>query len=138
MKYVYRLYRNLNNGLISIRCKATNLVVGHAEEVIVSNPNFKVIESGRLRVIATKEKNVHAFVEGEIISYKGFKPFRGRSFVMAGTFNKEPVIPNTIVPEIVSYNPYKFGYFFVKETVERVGEYRAARVKSDGKIYAYK
>jgi len=137
MKYIYRLYRNLNNGLISVRCKKTNLVVGHAESVTLINPNFKVNEAGRLRVIETKEKNVHAFIEGEILTYCGFVPFRGRTFVMTGTFEKEPKVHSNIEPEIITYNPYRFGHFFNKKTEEKAGKYRAAVVSSSGEIKAY-
>jgi hypothetical protein len=65
-------YRNLNNGLISIRQRIGNrwLVVGHSDNLIIKNLTFKVSEASRQRVIRTGQKNVHAFACGILIAQK--------------------------------------------------------------------
>ncbi|WP_442638032.1 hypothetical protein [Rossellomorea marisflavi] len=57
-----RLYRNLNNGKISI--KQGSLVVGHTDMAMLQDAQFLVFENGRQRVLKEKQKNVHAYIEG--------------------------------------------------------------------------
>jgi hypothetical protein len=59
-------YRNLNNGLISLRQKVGNswLVVGHTDRLVLKNPRFHVSEASRQRVLVTRNKSVHAWAYG--------------------------------------------------------------------------
>ena len=67
MTTLVRVYRNLNNGKISILDKKTNKVVGYAKSCFVipmdNQTTIKcvVLEGGRNRVLRDKQKNVHAF-----------------------------------------------------------------------------
>jgi hypothetical protein len=62
-----------------------------------------VSEAGRQRVLRERRKNVHAYVEGEVVEiFRAWKPLRRRV--------------------AVSYNPYKFGTFYRLETNEPVFE----------------
>lgn len=57
-----RVYRNLNNGKISIKQGA--LVVGHTDEAFLQNCRFLVSEPLRQKVLLEKRKSVHAYIEG--------------------------------------------------------------------------
>lgn len=85
------VYKNLHNGLFSL--KQDNLVIGHTSAVTLKNVTFKVLERGRQRVIAEKQKNVHAFICGFVVD-----------------FNDE-IAPTG---EQVTYNPYKYHTFVTK------------------------
>lgn len=63
------VYRNLNcpkgqDKKYSI--KQNGLVIGHTNELILWNVEFKVYKSGRARVIKQQRKNVHAYAKGMI------------------------------------------------------------------------
>ena len=104
-----KVYRNLHNGKMSIQ--QDGLVVGHCDEIMINRAEFIVSESGRQRVIKEKRKNVHAFVEGYICGscWESIKASGGVS---------------------VSYNPYKLGSFYLRETMEPVGRSAAALVSA--------
>lgn len=89
-----RVYRNLHKpGVVySIQDPSTGLVLGYSEAVLLSDVTFKVSEAGRRRVLATKRKNVHAFVEGTLtdtiklyefmlLEKLAYNPYRYTSFV---------------------------------------------------------
>lgn len=65
------VYRNLNKGCWSIkswdRRYLYGRVVAHAQSAIIKDVTFVVHERGRARVLATRQKNVHAGVVGEIV-----------------------------------------------------------------------
>jgi hypothetical protein len=98
-KYV-RVYRNLHKNCFSVVDSKTGRVIMHTQELNLENAVFKVRESGRLKVLETKQKNVHAFVCGYI--------------------SESPPCGGDLVE--VSYNPYFSGSFFNKETKEDVQE----------------
>lgn len=94
-------YRNLNNGLMSIRQKIGNswLVVGHTDNLIIQNPVFYVSEASRQRVIRTRKKNVHAWGYGILI---------GRNL-------------DSLPPlQEISYNPYLLPFFSWRDTDMRI------------------
>lgn len=92
-----RVYKNLTNGLWSIKDLANGYVLGHAEHVVLVNCNFVVSEKGKERVVRERKKYVHAFVEGEF-----------ESTSMSAINLKE------IDYHDVTYNPFKEGYFTLK------------------------
>ena len=99
-----RIYRNLNNGLISLQhyIKPRGWILsGHLVNCILENVSFKVYETQRQRVIKKQRKNVHAFAIGRLL---GATPDR----------NIDPPIK-------LAYNPYKFSYFYNKDTGQRIG-----------------
>ena len=96
---IVSVYKNLHTGLWSI--VQSGKVVCHANYIVLRDVRFTVRPSGRARVLAEKRKNVHAFVKGYIVS----DPAR---------------VPDTGDWQAVTYNPYKYGYFYDKYTDERV------------------
>lgn len=58
------VYYNVRQKMFS--CRKDGRVIGHATTLKVENARFVVQEAGRLRVLRTGRKNVHAFVRGEV------------------------------------------------------------------------
>ncbi|MDF7815588.1 MULTISPECIES: hypothetical protein [Hymenobacter] len=108
-----KVYRNLkykDQGLFSVQFGG--LVVAVLETVQLSNVVFKVTETGRQRVIASRQKNVHAYA--------------------IGTFT---ATPQPTATEPISYNPYRAGHFFRIEDQAPIHSATAV-VLSEGKAYA--
>lgn len=88
-----RVYRNLQNGTMSLQQRVDGRwkVVGHVREAVLRHVTFHLNEAGRQRVIAQRQKNVHAWAEGVLVgeSCPGFdapidlayNPYRDRTFV---------------------------------------------------------
>lgn len=94
------VYRNLNKNCWSI--KQNNLIIAHAESLVLHNFQCIIKEAGRNRVLKENHKNVHAFLLGHIVTYNIETPTK-----------------------TITYNPYKFNYFYDKETFEPIysGQY---------------
>jgi len=126
------IYRNLHNGLISIKSASSGLVLGHAKSVDIAWADFVVHEAGRQRVLKDKQKNVHAYVKGLLLNTSGFKPYKGRSI--------GPVygaIHSTYKDKVVSYNPYKAPHFVIKGTSDKVSKASLCTVSHDGIIAGF-
>lgn len=94
-----RVYKNLHNGKWSMKGK-DGIVAGHADHVTMKDVQFRVSEAGRQRVVREKKKNVHAVVHGTVHHVD------------------DAPVPEHAVP--VSYNPYRAGHFYRKDTGEAV------------------
>jgi len=106
-----RVYRNLNRGGLSIQHKTSKgwRVKDYSLYVVLTNCKFTVREGGRQRVLRECQKNVHAWVEGDLVSTE-------ESDFLSSEFS-EPF-----------YCPYQTDHFSINE--ERVDS-------SDGvKIYS--
>lgn len=107
------VYRNLHNGLISIRDTKSKLVLGHCTGVQLTNALFKVSQKGRERVLREQRKNVHAFVKGRLeLTLDAFPA------------NQE-----------VTYNPYKYETFVNRDTEQRFIYSDKVNIFSSGKIF---
>jgi hypothetical protein len=126
------VYRNLHNGLISIKSASSGLVLGHAESVDISSADFVVHEAGRQRVLKEKQKNVHAYVKGLLMDVRGFTPYKGRT--IGDTLG---AIHSTYKDTVVSYNPYKAPHFVIKGTSDKVSKAKLCTVSHDGTISGY-
>jgi len=93
-----QVYYNLHKKVWSVKDKSTQRVIGHCDEIYLQNCKFIVREGGRQRVIREKSKNVHAFVEGDILITDGDN---------IGNFFAK-----------LSYNPYKRGAFVTNTGIE--------------------
>ena len=111
-----RVYKNLHNGMWSVQSKGENgfRVSCHKETVELNDVSFIVYEAGRQRVLATKQKQVHAYVQGNVVETVKTKKSNGVQHSLFETWVR------------VSYNPYKGGYFFRCDNGERID--RATRV----------
>lgn len=91
---IVEVYRNLHNGLLSIRDYKTKHVLGHCETIELQGVQFKVNQKGRERVLKEKRKNVHAYAIGRYMgnpeTFNGtqqltYNPYKYKSFVNAST-----------------------------------------------------
>jgi len=112
------VYRNLHKNCWSVRDLSTGRVVAHQTAVTIADARFIVRPSGRARVLAEKRKNVHAFVRGEWM--------RGNDMTLFN-FDNAPR---------VSYNPYKYPYFYCVGTQEEVTSSSLVHLGHDGKVQA--
>ena len=90
-----KVYKNLHKNCYSI--KQGTLVVAHAERLCLRGVVFKVNEKNRQKVIETKQKNVHAFMEG--------------FYTTCGMGTTAKI---NDLPAEVYYNPYKTKQFVYK------------------------
>ena len=126
------VYRNLHNGLISIKSASSGLVLGHAKSVDIAWADFVVNEAGRQRVLRDRQKNVHAYVKGLLLNTIGFKPYKGRS--LGPVYGAIDTIHKVTV---VSYNPYKAPHFVIKGTSDKVTKASLCTVSRDGTISGF-
>ena len=120
-----QVYKNLHNGKYSIRAahgKHKGLVIGHASEIHLEDAKFKVNESGRQRVIKTGQKNVHAYVQGNLVCVTDWNE-RYPTQVPTDHVNQMYDVP-------VTYNPYKFTSFVTRDQSCRV-VHTASHVRLD-------
>ena len=97
------LYYNLHKHTFSIIYKS--LVIFHADYVKLKDVEFRVRPGGREKVLKEKRKNVHSFVIGTLMDYCKFP------------CENLPEEPNN---NIVTYNPYKYNSYVMKDTEEPI------------------
>ena len=123
-----KIYRNLHKKTFSVVDQATGRVAFYATNFLLADARFRVQKAGRQRVLREGRKNVHAYVVGTLLGFRGedregfpvWIPHRGLSFRRGF---KE-----------VSYNPYKAGDFMSNgEPVKAAEEVRGF---ATGKIQA--
>jgi hypothetical protein len=99
-----QVYYNLHKHCWSVKDKSTGRVILHTDSVVLENCKFIVREGGRQKVLREQRKNVHAFVEGdmiqELIHSKNLKevtynPYKHDSFVEIE--NKKPIKNSDLV-----------------------------------------
>jgi hypothetical protein len=113
-----RAYRNLHTeGLYSIKTQEDGdwRVALHTGIVVLRDARFHVGEAGRLRVIETGRKNVHAWVEGAIVSIEGH-------------------CPNVLGMRLVTYDPRKYDRFVDADSQMPVKEARYAYLLKNGEV----
>jgi hypothetical protein len=113
------VYYNLHKHTFSIRYNG--IVIAHADYVKLFDVEFRVRQGGREKVLKDKMKNVHSFVIGTLVDYCKYP------------CEDMPSEPNN---NVVTYNPYKYNSFVMKDTEEPI--YKADIVKiinSKNKIF---
>jgi hypothetical protein len=104
------VYYNLHKHTFSVTYK--DRLISHSDYVKLSDVEFRVRQGGRDRVLKDKKKNVHSFVIGTLMDYCKYP------------CENLPSEPNN---NIVTYNPYKYNSYVMKDTEEPV--YRAGEVE---------
>jgi hypothetical protein len=109
-------YYNLHKNIFSLQSREKDTygkVIGHVESVVLKSPKFVVRQAGREKVLNDKTENVNAFVVG---------------YVVDGVDTRN-------LAKIVTYNPYKYSTFVVKETEEPIeqAEYAVLRLGYNNK-----
>ncbi len=97
------VYYNLNKHTFSVTYK--NILITHADYIKLKDVEFRVRPGGRERVLKEKRKNVHAFVIGTLKEYCKY-PCES--------------LPNDINDDIVTYDPYKYNSYVMKDTKEPI------------------
>jgi len=103
------VYYNLHKHTFSVTYDGR--VITHADYVKLRDVEFRVRQGGREKVIKEKRKNVHSFVIGTLVDYCKYP------------CENLPDEPNN---NIVTYNPYKYNTYVMKDTEEPI--YRANEV----------
>ncbi len=85
-----RVFRNLNKKGVWYSIRQKGLTVAHASVLCLEDARFIVNQKTRERIVKTKRKEVHAYVEGHIVSIG---------------------LPNPVAPAIIKYNPFKYENF---------------------------
>ena len=118
-------YRNLNKpGVVySLKNAKTGRVDGYAEVIIIAEPEFRVQQAGRERVLREKQKVVHAYIVGEPIAST---PTR----IAADMRALERQVGRKF--ERVRYNPYLFSTFVRASDESPVFDADYAVLKDDG------
>ena len=116
------VHYNLNKHTFSITYR--NKLITHADHIKLNDVEFRVRPGGRARVLEDKRKNVHAFVIGTLLEYCKY-PCES--------------LPNETNNNIVTYDPYKYSSYVMKDTKEpiyNVGE--VEMINSRNKIFITK
>ena len=105
-----RVYKNLHKDCYSVKSMegvSKGLVIAHCDNIVLKNVKYIMSERGRQRVLSTRQKNVHAYLEGEILS---IVPRVDSNFRL-------PIYSELPFSEVLSvtYNPYKYESFVYKE-----------------------
>lgn len=105
------MYRNLHKKTYSIKQK--NKVIGYGTNFTLWNCKLIVSKLGRERVLKTKRKNVHAFIEG---------------FLIKAVDN----LKNKLYVEQIKYDPYQHDYFFRVLTKEKIEQAECVLLHDSG------
>jgi len=96
-------YWNLHKNIFSIQSREKGnygKVISHVNSVVIALPKFVVRQAGREKVLKTKQKNVHAFIVGHLLTGE--------------------ILVGQEKPNLVYYNPYKFNSFVKADTKEEI------------------
>jgi len=130
----YKIYRNLHKQTFSIQGylpeKKGYRVIDRANTMLLTDVTFKVMESGRQKVLKEKRKNVHAFITP--VKYEVVK---NKTHLEA--FQK--VLEGEGLAREIYYNPYKFDSFVYKDTEEKLnGKSLSLVLMMNNKVYEIK
>ena len=95
-----QVYWNIHKKVYSVR--QGGKVVAHVRSPLLRDVRFGVGQAGRAKVLATKSKNVHAFVTGYLVPENSTEWYEIFLQAYAG--------------EAVTYNPFKHSTFVLRRT----------------------
>ena len=111
-------------------------VIAHATHVVLSGCNFVVGESGRQKVRDTKQKNVHAYIQGKLEEAYITKDRLGLISQVKITSGKEGfTLKELDKASRVYYNPYKHDQFSTEEG-SHLFEADKVWLRTSGEVYA--
>lgn len=116
------VYRNLHKKCLSVRLLEgidKGKVISHEQTVMIWMPTFVVQKAGMLKVRATNNKNVHAFIRGQWLQqFKDQLPDD-----VYKTFDKN---------NMITYNPYKYESIVTVNNEQPIYNAQFAIVGSNG------
>ena len=110
-----KVYFNLHKKMFSVVALSgpnKNRVISHTDSLMLRDTKFRVQSSGRQKVLKEKKKNVHAFVYGYITE---------KISASSGLHR-------------VTYNPYKYNSFVIKESECPIYESNFVRLNVENQI----
>lgn len=117
------VYRNIRDDVWSVRHAFAKLIVGHASRLVLTGCEFRVSQSGRLRVLANRRKNVHASIRGTLVAWEP-----------VGATLSPLERPSEAVQ--VTYNPYKNTQFVTVDGDVTLLQASKVWLDDDMKVYA--
>ena len=103
-----RVYYNLNRAVWSIKAmegEHKGRVIGYASSVTLRNAHTVVSEASRQRVLREQRKNVHAYIDGELVALGGEYEERLTTPAESNIAH----FPSQF--EGLYYNPYRVSHF---------------------------
>lgn len=140
------VYRNIKSkpNVLSIRCAASGLVLGHALHADLLDCRFVIQSSGQSQVRKSHQKNVHAWVSGNLEYLTDFTSIKGRELEdnvlhireEEGALVREVTEDSPKVFKPIQYDPYIDDSFTLKGTQIEVQTAESVSIYCDGAIYA--
>lgn len=140
------VYRNIKKkpSILSIRCAASGLVLGHAYHADLTDCRFVTQSSGQSKVRKTNHKNVHAWITGNLEYISDFNGIKGRDLeddvlhltAEDGQFVRDVTEDSPHLFKPVQYDPYIDDSFTLKGTEIELKTAEAVSIYCDGTIYA--
>lgn len=125
-----RVYRNLTKKCWSVLNRYTGKVILRADALTLVVCKFQVSEPGRKRVLREKRKNVHAFVQGVLVSVT----VGDMTVSVDDLWQFDSKSPE----RLVTYNPYRAGYFYQTANGKKVQSANMVTFREDGTVKALK
>lgn len=105
-----RVHWNLHKKCWSVH--NSNRLLFHITHLILKDCKMIVRPAGRERVLRENRKNVHAFIEGKISDFP----------------NEHSLLKS------LTYNPYKYPYFYDKDTFEKIESVSICELLENGSV----
>jgi hypothetical protein len=93
-----------------------NRVIGHSNCLFLENCELVVSETGRKRVLKTKQKNVHAGVVGNLVAVSGYRTRLHNAGIDFDGMNEEAWLKKYAPGIPITYNPYLYSSFVIEGT----------------------
>lgn len=117
-----RVHRNLNNGMMSVlswnnKHDDKARVISHVDNIFLSNCKFIVQPAGSRKAKQTGERNVHAYIEGDVVESRKRVEWDGK----------------------VTYHPFKLDKFILinnRQQKEKIEECKYVSIQNGKHVYA--
>lgn len=124
----FAVYRNLNNGFLSIQDVKSGLVIGHCDNIKMTKVSFKVSNKGVEKIRRRGVKSVVAKVVGQIAKINNFVAYKGRSH---GPYLVDDFKAGK---KQVFFDPYKWGGFVDKNN-QILEKCNNILIRKDGQMF---
>ena len=114
-----RVFKNLTRAAWSIQTKTQGAwrTIGHASAAMIDNATFYVSEASRLRCAAKGQREVHAWIQGELTSVADCKMVdKWLSDEIAASIASSATGQIAALPRGVTYRPFVESGFRVRAT----------------------
>lgn len=131
------VYWNLHKACWSIQSREGEdygRIIAHASEVRLYKADFTVRKAGRLKVLAERKKNVHAFVVG---SLAGYVNLHGDLVLIDNVAHSLIKAQGMETARPATYNPYRFETFVDAATLVPINKAVGVYMDSQRKCHAW-